>query len=304
MSASMSAGRARPSWRVDLHVPHHAFGAFADVLDPFVQAISVSEVAGPTGRPVWRIQGYADAEPDRGAIAAAAALAALAAAVPAPEPELVALGAVDWLAENRRSFPPQRAGRFYIHGAHVATPPPPGALALQVEAAIAFGSGEHGSTRGCLLALDGLARRMRVRRALDMGCGSGILSLAIALLWPAARIVAVDVDADSAGVAAENARLNRCASRIRVQAGDGYGAPAARAAAPYDLIAANILARPLQAMAPALARALRPGGIAVLSGLLAAQEPAVLAAHRVQGLSLVRRIASEGWHTLVLRRGR
>lgn len=300
----MTNTRIRPSWRVDLHVPHHAFGAFAEVLDPFAQAISVSEVADLTGRPVWRIQGYADAEPDRNAIAAAAALAALAAAVPAPEPDVVALGAVDWLAENRRSFPPLRIGRFYIHGSHVATPPPPSALALQVEAAIAFGSGEHGSTRGCLLALDGLARRMRVRRALDMGCGSGILALALARLWPAARIVAVDVDTDSAVVAAANARLNRCASRIQVQAGDGYRAPAARLGAPYDLITANILARPLQAMAPALASALRPGGIAVLSGLLAKQEAGVLAAHRVQGLSLIRRIASDGWHTLILRRGR
>lgn len=299
----MTNSRARPSWRVDLHVPHHAFGAFADVLDPFAQAVAYSEVVGPAGLPVWRFQGYADAEPDRGAIAAAAALAALAAAVPAPEPDVVALGGVDWLAENRRSFPPLRIGRFYIHGSHVATPPPSSALVLQVEAATAFGTGEHGSTRGCLLALDGLARRFPVRRALDMGCGSGILALAIARLWPA-RVVAVDVDADAVGVAAENMRLNRCASRITARAGDGYRTPAARSGAPYDLITANILARPLQAMAPALAKALRPGGIAVLSGLLATQEAGVLAAHRVQGLSLVRRAASEGWHTLVLRRGR
>lgn len=300
----MTSARIRPSWRVDLHVPHHAFGAFVDVLDPFAQAVSYSEVVGPAGQPVWQFQGYADAEPDRGAIAAAAALAALAAAVPAPEPAVVALGTVDWLAENRRSFPPLRIGRFYIHGSHVTAPAPAGALALQVEAAIAFGTGEHGSTRGCLIALDGLARRLRVRRALDMGCGSGILALAIARLWPAARIVAVDVDADSAAVAAENARINGCAARIEIQAGDGYRAPAARAGAPYDLIIANILARPLQSMAPALARALRPGGVAVLSGLLEKQEPAVLAAHRSQGLALVRRIASDGWHTLILRRGR
>jgi ribosomal protein L11 methyltransferase len=297
----MKRARSAPSWRIDLHVPHHAFGAFAGVLDPFAEAVSVSEVVGPAGQPVWRIQGYALAAPDHRAVAVAAALAAHVAAVPAPEPAVVALGAVDWLAENRRSFPPQRIGRLYVYGSHIRRPPPAGALALMVDAATAFGSGEHGSTRGCLLALDALARRHRVRRALDMGCGSGILAMAIARLWPA-RVVAIDVDDASVQVAAENVRLNGLARRIWPRAGDGYRALAACAGAPYDLIAANILARPLARMAPQLARVLRRGGMAVLAGLLAHQEAEVLSAHRAQGLSLVYRLAIDGWHTLVLRR--
>lgn len=295
----------RQTWRIDLQVPHHAFGAFVDVLDPFAQAVSISEAPGPAGGLVWHIQGYAAREPDRGAVAAAAALAALAAAIPAPATEVVELAAVDWLAQNRHSFKPIRLGRLLIHGSHLPAPTLAGVLALKIDAATAFGSGEHGSTRGCLTALDGLARRQRaghgVARALDMGCGSGVLALTIARLWPA-RVLAVDLDPESVRVAAENARLNGLASRVRTCAGDGFAGRCVRAGGPYDLIAANILARPLIAMAPGLARALARAGTAVLSGLLAEQEQAVRAAYRMQGLRLVRRIAVDGWHTLVLRR--
>jgi ribosomal protein L11 methyltransferase len=212
----------------------------------------------------------------------------------------------DWLAENRRAFPPLRIGRFLVHGSHWPGPDrrggrPAGAIAIEIDAATAFGTGEHPSTRGCLLALDSLARRRRFERPLDIGTGSGILAIAAAkrLRRP---VLASDVDCAAARVAAHHVRRNGLAGRVRVVCAPGYRSRALRRAR-YDLIFANILARPLALMARDLGRAIRPGGIAVLAGLLKRQEALVLAAHRAQGLALERRLVIDGWSTLILRSG-
>ncbi len=223
-------------------------------------------------------------------------------APPAAAISVAPLTGRDWLEATRRSFPPLRVGRFWLHGSHVEETPPRGSVPILIDAGTAFGSGEHGSTRGCLLALDALARRRYCRTILDMGCGSAVLAIAALKCWPTARARAVDIDASAVEAAATNARRNRVAGRLRAFVADGYDRQVRRQAKPVDLVFANILAGPLTEMATDLARVLAPGGEAVLSGLLAVQAEAVLVAHRRQGLRLSSRVDVDGWTTLLFRR--
>ncbi len=212
--------------------------------------------------------------------------------------EVEELGPKDWLEATRRSFPARRIARFWVHGSHVDTPPPADSVPLLIDAGTAFGSGEHGSTIGCLRAIDTLARRCRFRRVLDMGCGSAILAIAALKCWPAARAAAIDVDPGSVATARDNAERNGVAARLTAAVGDGY--MDLRRAGRFDLVVANILAGPLMDMAPELARCLGPGGHAVLAGLLAPQAEAVMLAHRRQGLRLMARVLVGPWATLIL----
>jgi len=261
-------------------------------------AVSAFESA-PDG--AWRVEGFAAERPERALIEAALALAWAERGGEPPAPVIERVAERDWLAENQASFPPLSAGRYFIHGSHHRGRVPAGRLGLRIDAATAFGTGEHATTEGCLIALDRLARHGRRRRVLDMGAGTGILAIAAAKTWRR-RVRARDIDAEAVRVTWRNAAVNGVAALIDVRRGDGYRDRLLRRAAPFDLVFANILARPLMLMAKDLARALKPGGTAVLSGLLARQEAAVLAAHRAQGMTLRRRIAISGWHTLVLRR--
>ncbi len=206
---------------------------------------------------------------------------------------------IDWVAENRRSFPPLQIGRFYVFGSHVSAPPPPGALPIALDAGIAFGSGEHATTRGCLLAIEAAAKRRRLGHALDLGCGSAILAIALARLG-ARSVLAADIDPDSVRVAGENARANRVARRVRVCVSDGFAALPRQLG--FDFAVANILAGPLVRLSRALALSLAPGATLILSGLLAEQEQEVRAAYRAQRLAFVGRRAISGWHTLSFRR--
>ncbi|MGH7069187.1 MAG: 50S ribosomal protein L11 methyltransferase, partial [Acetobacteraceae bacterium] len=204
-----------------------------------------------------------------------------------------------WLARMRAAFPEQEIGRrFSIRSSHPERRSSGGRISLVVEAGMAFGSGEHASTRGSLLALERLAP-WRPVRLLDLGTGSGILALAAAKLWHR-PVLAIDIDPDAVRTARRNARVNGLGGLVRTEAGNGWNTPGVRGAGRYDLVMANILARPLTAMAQALARHLAPGGFAVLSGLTDRQAPMVLAAHRRHGLVLARRITLDGWTTLVL----
>lgn len=209
----------------------------------------------------------------------------------------------DWVRAAAAQRGPVRIGRYFVHGAADRGRIPADAIALEIEAGLAFGSGEHESTRGCLLALDWLASRHRPRRVLDVGTGSGILAIAAAKTWPC-RVLAVDIDRIAVAVAAENAALNGVAARVEVRLADGYRSPFVRRAAPFDLVFENILADPLIAMARELRGHLAPGGHAILAGLLDRQAAAVLRAHLPLGLHLVQRFDLGRWTTLVLRRGR
>jgi ribosomal protein L11 methyltransferase len=220
---------------------------------------------------------------------------------PPPVPVLEKLPPRDWVRENQESFPPRRIGRYFVHGSHHCGGVPAGTIGLLIDAATAFGTGEHASTEGCLRALDGLARRRRRRRILDMGTGTGILAIAAAKTF-ARNVLAVDIDPGSVRVARENARRNGVARGVSAFGSPGFRSRRVRAHRPYDLVLANILARPLALMARDLRCALAPGGVAVLAGLIDWQESYVLAAHRMQRLRLIGRIAVDGWRTLILRR--
>ncbi len=278
-----------------LIVPKAHIAAFEAALEDAASAISAFEAGGR-----WRIEGLVAGKPDISALQVRVMVAAVALGVEPPEVTVEPVPETDWVAAARESFPAIRAGRYHVHGSHLP-PIAAGAIDIEIDAGLAFGSGEHETTRGCLLALDALAARRRVSSALDLGCGSGILALAIAKTW-GARVVAADVDATAMRTARDNARRNGVDDRVCAVQSDGYRDAAVRRGAPYDLIVANILARPLIRMAPDLARCLAPDGVAVLSGLLARDERAVLAAHRAQGLALVRRLAIGDWPTLVLAR--
>ncbi|HXV26385.1 MAG TPA: 50S ribosomal protein L11 methyltransferase [Alphaproteobacteria bacterium] len=208
----------------------------------------------------------------------------------------------DWVRESQRLLPEFRAGRYFLHGAHFRGVVPPGSWALEIDAGVAFGTGRHETTLGCLKELERLRKLGRLGRVLDMGAGTGILGLAAARAG-AASVLAVDNDPIAVRVARENARLNGLAARMHPIAGEGYRRrPLAAARRRFDLVLANILSRPLQRMAPDLKRVLKPGGRAVLSGLLWGQEAEVLAAHRVQGLVLEQRCRLGDWSVLRLKK--
>jgi ribosomal protein L11 methyltransferase len=274
--------------------------AVAAVLDELAGAVSAFETGEDAA--LWRVEAYPRApvlDPQlevRLALAAVASGGRLIRIVEERLPER------DWLAENRRAFPPLRIGRFFVHGSHWKGKAPAGAIAIEIDAATAFGTGEHPSTRGCLVALDSLARRRRFRRPLDIGTGSGILAIAAAKRLRR-RVLASDVDCAAVRVAAHHVRRNGLAGRVRMVCAPGYRSRAVRRS-DHDLVFANILARPLALMARDLGCALAPGGVAVLAGLLRRQEALVVAAHRAQGLALERRLVIDGWSTLILRSGR
>jgi ribosomal protein L11 methyltransferase len=250
-----------------------------------------------TGR--WLVEGVRQVGADEPALVGALALAAALTGVEAT-PCRAPVPAGGWLARTHAAFPEQVIGkRFAIRGTHLSGLATPGRITLTLDAALAFGSGEHGSTRGCLLALERVARR-RPRCVLDLGTGTGILAMAAARLLHR-RVAAVDIDPWSVRVTRQNAALNRLAPRLRAWRADGWRDRRVRAGAPYDLVLANILARPLCLMARSLAAHLAPGGTAILAGLLASQAQQVLTAHRRCGLRLEAMIREGAWTTLVLR---
>jgi ribosomal protein L11 methyltransferase len=266
------------------------------LVDAAASAVSAFEV----GPGEWRIEAYSKEALLSPELVSQLALAAAAAEGALGETAEEKLGPRDWLAENRLAFPPLRIERFFIYGSHYEGRVPASAIGIRLDAATAFGTGEHPSTRGCLLALEALAHRRRWRHPLDIGTGTGILAIAAAKLLHR-PVAARDVDAGAVALASRNLAENGVAALVRAGRADGYR-DRALLGRRYDLVFANILARPLALMAADLGRVLAPGGRAVLSGLLRRQERIVLAPHRGCGIVLDRRFVIDGWSTLVLRR--
>ena len=249
---------------------------------------------------IWRVEGVKQIGVNEAELASSLAIAALMTGV-SPILERSATEAGGWLARTYASFPEQLIGRYFaVRGTHLKGPETPHRITLTLDAGLAFGTGEHGSTRGCLVALETVARR-RPRRILDMGTGSGILAMAAAMLLNR-NVLATDIDPWSVRVAAENAELNGVAHLMTARLADGWRDPFVRGSGPYDLVFANILARPLCLMARDLALNLAPGGTAILAGLLANQARWVLATHRAQGLRLERMLPQGAWTTIVMRK--
>lgn len=206
----------------------------------------------------------------------------------------------NWLKDNVIRFAPAEVGEFMIYGIHETATPATDKLPLRIYAATAFGS-EHQTTKSCLLALSELYRRkVPHQNILDMGCGSGILSLGAAKLWPDANITAVDIDEEAVIVTLQNTRDNLLDSQIHAAVSDGYTSALVRERAPYDIIMANILARPLIEMAPDLYQALKPGGYCILSGFVNDQEDWVVDAHRQQGLQLCKIYEMDNWRAALM----
>jgi ribosomal protein L11 methyltransferase len=248
---------------------------------------------------IWRIEGVKQVGDNDAELIGALALAEAVSGVAVP---LMRAGveAEGWLARTYESFPEQLVGRrFSVRGTHLTGPGAAGRVTLTLDAGVAFGSGEHGSTRGCLRAFEKLAYR-RPRRILDIGTGSGILAMAAAKLLHR-KVLATDIEPWSVRVAARNARANGVGGLVRARLADGWSHPVVRGGGPYDLVFANILARPLCAMAKHLAAHLAPGGTVILAGLLNSQARMVLAAHRCHGLRLDFVLREGNWTTLVLR---
>ena len=207
----------------------------------------------------------------------------------------------DWIKLSQEGLPPVRAGRFFVYGAHDAGEVPRAVIPIRIEAGMAFGTGHHETTALCLSVMSELAKRRRFAKVLDLGCGSGVLAIAASKLW-AARVLASDIDPTATAIARENVRDNGVGSSVEITTAEGLVHPTIKRRAPYDLIVANILAAPLTRLAPQIASALAPRGIALLSGLLTWQENLVACFYRPHGLALCARRRDGPWGALVLER--
>jgi len=283
-------------FRVAIVVAREFCDAFAEALEPHVSSVTWTAREENAEADVF---GFADGLPDEAAVHLAIKLTAEAFETAMPDIEIAQIPMRNWVLDNIKQFPPISAGRFFVHGAEYEEAVPSGQIGLRVPAGEAFGSGDHGSTQGCLLALDKIAQ-LRPRRALDMGCGSGILAIAIAKRWHI-PVTASDIDPVSTAVAQENAEINEVAKFVRSICASGYHHPVVQAGK-YDLIASNILARPLCILAKDLGRHLNPGGWAVLSGLLQGDANRIVSAHHQQGLRLHSRVKLGEWVTIIMKK--
>ena len=249
----------------------------------------------------WVLEGLSEVEPDREAVERGARALARDTGYEVPSFKYDLVPPINWVAENLASFPPIRWERYFIHGSHYDETLPGGLVPLKLDAGTAFGSGEHPTTGGCLLALDKLAKRHRFRRPLDVGCGSGILSIAAAKTW-GVPVLATDIDPESVSVTQSNAHINEVGDLVSSTVSDGYKNRRITRNGPYDLITSNILARPLARMAKNLGQHLAPGGFAVISGVVERDAQWMVTAHRLAGLHLVEHTILTGWSTLVFHR--
>ena len=282
------------SYRAVARLPQAEAQRLADALleadDPAGAAAAAEETPE-----VWLVEGYWDKPPDPQVLARLAERT-IGRRV---DFDIERLDQADWVAKSLAGLHPVPAGRFVVHGRHDRRRVPSGAIGIEIEAGLAFGTGHHATTRGCLLLLDRVVRSRRPRKVLDLGCGSGVLAIAAAKQLKT-RVIASDIDPTAVTVARDNVRLNGVAPLVAVVEAIGLDHPTIRARAPFDLVFANILAAPLVALARPLAGALAPGGHLILSGLLESQAMRVLAAYRARGLLPTARLALEGWARLLL----
>jgi ribosomal protein L11 methyltransferase len=264
-------------------------------MDPEPTGVGVFEIEDGSG--LWEVGGYFLEPPDQ------VMLEVLATAFGARPFALSELPEVDWVAHVRRELSPVDAGRFFVFGSHDADKVPPGRVPLQIEATVAFGTGHHGTTLGCLLAFDRLLTAGgRPGKVVDIGCGTAVLAMAAAATLPDALVIASDIDRVAVDVAEANVAINGLTGRVECLEAAGLQHERIGAAAPYDLVFANILKGPLIELAPSIATHLATGGRVILSGLLSVQADSVTAAYTAAGLCLHSRDDIGEWSTLVLQK--
>lgn len=272
-----------------------ALGEALEKLDPAPVGVGVFEIEDDSG--LWEVGAYFVEPPNE------VMLEVLALAFEARPFAVSELPDIDWVAHVRRELAPVEAGRFFVYGSHDADRVPADKVALQIEATVAFGTGHHGTTLGCLRAFDRLFEAgLRPARVADIGCGTAVLALAAAAVLPEARILASDIDRVAVDVAEANVAINGLAGRVECLEAAGFAHPLLAEAAPYDLIFANILKGPLIELAPAMAAHAAPGGLVILSGLLVVQAEAVIAAYEAVAFSLQSREDLGEWSALVLKK--
>ncbi|MGC1496800.1 MAG: 50S ribosomal protein L11 methyltransferase [Sulfitobacter sp.] len=274
--------------------PAYRLGEAMEGMTPEPTGVGVFEMEDGSG--LWEVGGYFEEMPDD------AGLAVLAAAMGAKPFVVSELPETDWVAHVRRELAPVEAGRFFVYGSHDADKVPADCEPLLIEAAMAFGTGHHGTTLGCLRALDRLANDgFHGKDVVDIGCGTAVLAMAAARIWPQ-NVLASDIDEVAVDVAAANVTANGLEGRVACVEAAGFDHPDLAAAAPFDLVFANILKGPLVALAPDMADAMQPGGYAILSGILNEQADDVIAVYAQSGINLVHRESIVDWTTLTLRK--
>ncbi|APX89396.1 ribosomal protein L11 methyltransferase [Brevirhabdus pacifica] len=272
-----------------------ALGEALETMQPEPTGIGIFEVED--GSDQWEVTGYFLDSPDPAGLALIATMHA------APDFAVVEIPDTDWVAKVRRDLPPVEAGRFFVYGSHDAEKVPEGRVALLIEAALAFGTGHHGTTQGCLRALDRLLEQgFAANKVADIGCGTAVLAMGAARAWPGARILASDIDPVAIEVSETNLAANGMEGRVDCLVAPGFEHPDLDAVAPYDLIFANILKGPLLELAPEVAGRTAPGCRVILSGLLNEQAPEIIAAYSAEGLDLEHHEEIGEWSSLTLHR--
>jgi ribosomal protein L11 methyltransferase len=303
-------GRAlSDSWKVTLPCTRAEAEALQEDIVQFAAMdqppVLMTSEADPAQPDAWRLDAYFDGQPDAASIALLLSLVPSASGV---DPAIEKLPEEDWVTLSQQGLEPIRAGRFFVHTPAHRDSVPADAVAVEIDAGRAFGTGQHETTTGCLMALDRLkSSGASFSDIIDVGTGTGLLAFAALKLWPAARVTASDIDPVSIEVTEENAGINaiplgRTRSQVELAVAPGMEHPRLKAKAPYDLIIANILAGPLIDLAPSISAALEAGGRLVLAGLLDHQGEKVAAAYRRQGLMASFRITRGDWPTLVMRK--
>jgi ribosomal protein L11 methyltransferase len=308
-TGSPSVGAATNSWKVTLPCTKAEAEALQDDITPLamldVPPVLMTSEADAAQPDAWRLDAYFAEEPTAEMLALLASLVPSAAGV-APVVERVEER--DWVTLSQQGLEPIRAGRFYVHTPMHRDSVPADAISLEIDAGRAFGTGQHETTSGCLIALSAMKDKgLNYANILDLGTGTGLLGFAALKLWPVARAAASDIDPVSIEVAEENAAINgvkvgRARGQCELIVADGMDNDRLKARGPYDLIIANILAQPLIELAPSVSAALEPGGRLILAGLLESQAERVAAAYRRHGLMLSTQIARGEWPTLVMRK--
>lgn len=281
-------------------VPEKVVPVFDGAFEEVSLAVMDSLIEQGAHKNDWRIDVIFNEKPDEAMLQRVLMSAAEEAKIAAPDYELHELPQKNWLKENLMKFPPLDFGRYFIYGSHIEYPQiPEGKIPLLIDAATAFGSGEHATTQGCLMAFEDAIKMRPISSILDMGCGSGILSMAAAkVLGEGVAIDAVDIDPESVIVTKKNIQINNVSQNINVFQSTGYE----KVTGTYDLIFANILARPLMDMAEDLYQHLNKGGLAILSGFLNHQKAWVLKAHTKAGLSTLKDYKVREWSTAIVKR--